>query len=1600
MSDSARGAFVLACVALGFLLSGVAAGAPVGPADVSVATQDPSGVAIDDRLNGTTGEQAVLVGFDDSGDALAGSGNGSTDASVGASQARAASTGEPLRRFAARTPGVTVERQFWITDAALVRVDTDRVPLDILARVAGVAWLEPNAEVRAHAGASTATSGQATAAPTASTRAQGVDNTKLEGAGVGTTDGLAQIRAPTAWERYGTRGAGATVAVLDSGVDATHPDIDLARWAEFNESGGRVGSEPRDIDPRGHGTHVSGTATGGAASGTHIGVAPAADLYHGAVLTDCSGPSCSGSVAQILAGMEWAVAHDADVLSMSLGARGLRPRFVEPIRNAEAAGTVVVASSGNSGPLSSNSPGNVYDSIAVGAATDSRQIAPFSGGEEITTSEWGSFAPDDWPAEYVVPTVSAPGAGVTSAEPDDAYGTKDGTSMAAPHVSGAVALLQAATARPVAPDTIETALVATAQKPASVSTPAGLRDVRYGAGIIDVPAAIDALITTTASFALRPSTPAAGQNVTLAASVSTGDIARYEWDLTGDGTVDATGRNVTHAFPTTGTYNVTLTVVGANGTTDTAVQRVPVRERWAIDTGSGVQSSPTVVNDTVFVGNDAGNVSALDAATGAREWRVETGGPVETAPTVVGVSAGRDDAGTVYVGSRDGRVYALDAATGTEVWAFETGGAVQSSPTVAGGTVYVGSDDSRVYALDAATGTVDWQVRTGGPVRSSPTVAAVSSNSTNRTVFVGSNDRTLYALDAATGAKRWTFETLSQVTIAPTVANISRGGQASGWTVYASSRNDDVYALNATTGQKRWAYQTRSLALSSPTVAGGDTETVFLALTSGGNGVLTALNASTGERRWRFSASDLVLSAPTVAGVAADEGTVFVGSGDSFVTQDTSIYAVDAATGERRWRYRTGGAVRSSPTVATVGTDPGGTVFVGSDDGYLYALDSGVLGASTGSRVRRGTLGHTGAWARQVPTALFTLTPARPDEPFDLLPGESVTLDAGPSSGTITSYEWDRGTDGTVDATGETANVSFERTGRYEVRLTVTTASGETASTTRTLSVNDPTTTERWTADTGSAVDASPTVVDSAGGNLSANATAFVGNRNGTVAALDAATGEQRWTFETGGAVEGAPTVVSGVAFVGSQDGRVYALNATTGDRRWTVEAGGPVRSGPTVAGGTVYVGSDSDSVVALNAATGQEQWTVETDGPVRAAPTVAGVSNNPAAPADETVFVGSTDGSVAALDAATGQERWAFDTGGSVLSSPTVGGSNNTTVYVGSLDGSLYALDAVTGAREWRFETAGPVWSSPTVAAPGTNETVFVGSSDDRLYAVDGDSGEVRWRFDTGSSVRSSPTVAGLAAETRPATVYAGTTGGTVYAIAAETGRFRWRSATGGPVESSPTVARVPALSTANATVYVGSANGTIAALDAEVGSPSAGSRVRLGTLGHTGAWADQPPVARFGVAPTIPTVGSETVFDAAPSFGRIVSYEWDIVGDNTTDATGRTVSFSFERAGSYDVVLIVTGVDGETGTTTRTVTVERVPALVGDRVPKDLDGDGLYEAIRGGTELTVLDVQALFNNLDNPAVQENSVLFNFSGLGSEVTVLDVQALFNGVEA
>jgi subtilisin family serine protease len=295
-------------------------------------------------------------------------------------------------------------------------------------------------------------------------------------------ESVPQIGAPAAWAA-GFDGTGVKVAVLDTGIDATHPDLAGAVTATKNFAG-----EFEDgLDHVGHGTHVASTiaGTGAASGGKYRGVAPGASLLDGKV---CATFGCEES--WILEGMQWAAESGASVVNMSLGTYDTPD--IDPIEQAvndltAQYGVLFVVAAGNNGADGTvGSPASADAALAVGAVTKTDALADFS--------SRGPRAGDN----AVKPEITAPGVDIMAARskdssdgnPGDLYISHSGTSMATPHVAGAAAILTQVHPQ-WSPELRKAALMASAKPNPAIGVFA------QGAGRVDVARAYTQAVTTT-----------------------------------------------------------------------------------------------------------------------------------------------------------------------------------------------------------------------------------------------------------------------------------------------------------------------------------------------------------------------------------------------------------------------------------------------------------------------------------------------------------------------------------------------------------------------------------------------------------------------------------------------------------------------------------------------------------------------------------------------------------------------------------------------------------------------------------------------------------------------------------------------------------------------------------------------------------------------------------------------------------------------------------------------------------------------------------------------------------------------------------------------
>jgi major intracellular serine protease len=252
--------------------------------------------------------------------------------------------------------------------------------------------------------------------------------------------GVDMIQAPKVWEK--TKGKGVTIAILDTGCDMTHPDLKERVIGGRNFTRDDKGIKEVYRDYNGHGTHVAGTMAATINQKGVVGVAPEANLLIVKVL-DRNG---SGQYEWIINGINYAIEQKVDIISMSLGGPEDVPELHEAIQKAVENNILVVCAAGNEGDGQDSTdefgyPGSYNEVISVGAINLERQISDFTNSNNEVD-------------------LVAPGENILSTYLKGKYAKLSGTSMATPHVSGALALLKALTFESFERELTETELYA------------------------------------------------------------------------------------------------------------------------------------------------------------------------------------------------------------------------------------------------------------------------------------------------------------------------------------------------------------------------------------------------------------------------------------------------------------------------------------------------------------------------------------------------------------------------------------------------------------------------------------------------------------------------------------------------------------------------------------------------------------------------------------------------------------------------------------------------------------------------------------------------------------------------------------------------------------------------------------------------------------------------------------------------------------------------------------------------------------------------------------------------------------------------------------
>ncbi|HEX3895961.1 MAG TPA: outer membrane protein assembly factor BamB [Rudaea sp.] len=234
-----------------------------------------------------------------------------------------------------------------------------------------------------------------------------------------------------------------------------------------------------------------------------------------------------------------------------------------------------------------------------------------------------------------------------------------------------------------------------------------------------------------------------------------------------------------------------------------------------------------------------------------------------------------------------------------------------------------------------------------------------------------------------------------------------------------------------------------------------------------------------------------------------------------------------------------------------------------------------------------------------------------------------------------------------------------------------------------------------------------------------------VGSLEGAVQAFDAATGDERWNAQLSSEVIAAPVIVDGIVVVRTNDGRLYGLDANDGSRKWTYDRSTvPILSlrgnaPPEVAGGLVYSGGDNGKLAAITLNEGKTAWeqTISTGEGRTEIERIQDV-DGPISVVDGVVYASGYHGQVAALVAQTGRPLWTH-----VVSSYTGVSVAPTQIYVVDTDSVVWALDLRTGASNWKQDALKYRWLSPAISV---GDYAVVGDFDGFVHVLDGSDGKI----------------------------------------------------------------------------------------------------------------------------------------------------------------------------------------------------------------------------------------------------------------------------------
>lgn len=349
--------------------------------------------------------------------------------------------------------------------------------------------------------------------------------------------------------------------------------------------------------------------------------------------------------------------------------------------------------------------------------------------------------------------------------------------------------------------------------------------------------------------------------------------------------------------------SVQLSSVGFSSSSSVLpVNRTLAHALWSFNTKTNIRSTAVTTDTSVIFGSENGRLYSLDLFNGSEQWSLDTGGAISSELLLAD--------GKVIFLNFAGKIMAVDVVTGAQVWNVNTGaehyrawGHHLSSALLVGDRIYIGSSSGKVYALKLATGEQLWSMDLKSAIHTKPFMV-------NDTLYV-SSDTAVHALDITTSKQLWSVSL--QMPTSPAVADN---------TLVVGSRLNYVLAVDATSGAERWR-----VSHGVDWVTGGPVIVDGVAhIGSSDDKKYQAIDLVSGNVKWEIGMGANVFTTPAFNGDIS-----YLSSGSSYASPGNGMVRAVNKDGQILWSL-TGKNFFSSPIVKDT------QLFIGSDDGYFYAL--------------------------------------------------------------------------------------------------------------------------------------------------------------------------------------------------------------------------------------------------------------------------------------------------------------------------------------------------------------------------------------------------------------------------------------------------------------------------------------------------------------------------------------------------------------------------------------------------------------------------------------------------------------------------------------